>query len=112
MSFCGQCGLQLVPGSTTCPRCGSVTEPDLSPMEELHPNDATIVSLHQPEPYTSQPDPNMELPGLVSPPTPPPQEKLILRPGGSNSGFATPDPNGPTKMMTGQAQAPISPSNP
>ena len=28
MVFCGQCGYQLSPGSTTCPRCGAPTDAD------------------------------------------------------------------------------------
>lgn len=29
MIFCGQCGYQLSPGETTCPRCGAKTDADL-----------------------------------------------------------------------------------
>lgn len=29
MIFCGQCGFQLSPGDTTCPRCGAQTEANL-----------------------------------------------------------------------------------
>jgi hypothetical protein len=28
MTFCGQCGLQLAPGETRCPRCGTLVEPE------------------------------------------------------------------------------------
>ena len=44
MLFCGQCGLQLAPGSTACPRCGSVTQPALPPIENPHSEDPTIAS--------------------------------------------------------------------
>lgn len=46
MIFCGQCGLQLAPGSTRCPRCGAmVEEPQTAALtEELHSDDPTIAS--------------------------------------------------------------------
>ncbi|GCF10111.1 zinc ribbon domain-containing protein [Dictyobacter arantiisoli] len=45
MTFCGQCGLQLAPGSTRCPRCGAVIEEtSKATAEELHPDDATIAT--------------------------------------------------------------------
>lgn len=30
MVFCGQCGYQLAPGDTTCPRCGTKTDVDVN----------------------------------------------------------------------------------
>ena len=92
MVFCGQCGLQLAPGSTACPRCGSVTEPDLSPLvEEPHLYDPTIVTSFG-APPTPQPPPMS--------PTPPQQQKLVLRP----DGVAT--PYEPTSTIA--AQPPLS----
>lgn len=45
MIFCGQCGLQLAPGSTRCPRCGAEVEPsDIATEGALHSDDATIAS--------------------------------------------------------------------
>ena len=44
MLFCGQCGLQLAPGSTACPRCGTVTQPTLPPLDNPHSEDPTMQS--------------------------------------------------------------------
>lgn len=44
MLFCGQCGLQLAPGSASCPRCGSVTQPALPPLDNPYSEDPTIAS--------------------------------------------------------------------
>lgn len=35
MVFCGQCGLQLTPGDTRCPRCGAAVDTD-SAVEDIH----------------------------------------------------------------------------
>lgn len=98
MTFCGQCGLQLAPGSTACPRCGSVTEPDLSPsVEEPNLYDPTIVTSFG-APHTPQPPP-------VSP-TPPQQQKLVLRPDGTVPPYGTATPYDPTSTIA--AQPPLS----
>ena len=102
MTFCGHCGLQLPPGSTTCPRCGSATEPDVV-VEDLHTEDPTIAAMPHAAPSTPQPGP-------MGSPTPPHQQKLVLRPGDGGPGFGPPAPNEPTSMMS--AQPPISPSDP
>lgn len=44
MLFCGQCGLQLAPGSAACPRCGSITQPTLPPIDNPYSEDPTIAS--------------------------------------------------------------------
>ncbi len=45
MSFCGQCGQQLAPGSTRCPRCGTIVETaDVATSGDLHVDDATVAS--------------------------------------------------------------------
>jgi hypothetical protein len=70
MIFCGQCGLQLAPGTTHCPRCGAtVDEAANGQASEVHADDATMAShsLTAPSPTGSPP---------ASPPQP-----LILRPG-------------------------------
>src|SRR5436305_3272846 len=99
MTFCGHCGLQLPPGSTRCPRCGSVTEPDLA-VEDLHTDDPTIAAM----PHTAPPTPP---PGPMDPPTSHHQQRLVLRPGDSGPGFGPPASNDPTSMLS--AQAPIPP---
>jgi len=93
MLFCGQCGLQLAPGSTACPRCGSVTQPALPPIENPHFDDPTIQSdphlpLHRPQttfanphsedatiasdPGLSQYPPRTPFPQIPATPTPTP----------------------------------------
>jgi hypothetical protein len=101
MVFCGQCGLQLAPESTTCPRCGSVTEPDLS-IEDPHLNDPTILTSF-PAPQTPHP-PVSEVQHPPVSPIPQQPQRLILRPE-SNPGYRTPTPYEPTSMMT----TPVSP---
>lgn len=44
MIFCGQCGLQLAPGTTQCPRCGAKLEETSGQATELHSDDATIAT--------------------------------------------------------------------
>ena len=45
MIFCGQCGLQLSPGSTRCPRCGATIEgTSTGVVDDMHPDDATTAS--------------------------------------------------------------------
>jgi hypothetical protein len=100
MIFCGQCGYQLAPGETRCPRCGSLVESNLDAaptVQDYHPDDPTVASrslnTRQPSPaaasqqklvlrptdpdYSTQPGNEettravMPAPGTVAPPTPP-----------------------------------------
>ncbi|HEY1349071.1 MAG TPA: zinc ribbon domain-containing protein [Ktedonobacteraceae bacterium] len=50
MVFCGQCGYQLGPGDTTCPRCGAQTEADLSNAQHdtYHPTEISHAILERP----------------------------------------------------------------
>ncbi len=70
MLFCGQCGLQLAPGSTTCPRCGTATQPGL-PQDNQYLDDPTIASNPrlplQPQP-TPIDNPHAEDPTIASDP--------------------------------------------
>jgi hypothetical protein len=68
MIFCGQCGLQLAPGTTHCLRCGATVDEANVQAPELHTDDATVAShsLIAPNPAGSSP---------ASPP-----QQLILRP--------------------------------
>lgn len=47
MVFCGQCGFQLAPGTTRCPRCGAFTDVDTSAatVDALHADDPTSMSM-------------------------------------------------------------------
>jgi len=79
MHFCGQCGLQLPPGSTVCPRCGAPVDPDLVGEDDMHTDDATI-PVHLA--YTRNPS-NPDYQPTITPFSPPQQQPLILRPDGS-----------------------------
>lgn len=97
MVFCGQCGLQLAPDNATCPRCGSITEPEFS-VDDPHLYDPTITSPSFPAPQplnTPQP-----------PVSPTPQHKLVLRPD-DNAQYYELTPNEPASAMS--AQTPVSP---
>ncbi len=113
MIFCGQCGLQLAPGNTVCPRCGMVTQPDLS-MEESHIDDPTVASLSTIAP--DPPQPNVQRPGGPFTPFPPPnQQKLVLRPGGASyepSGQGAGDATHLMDAPTYEVRTPMTPSNP
>lgn len=97
MVFCGQCGLQLAPGSTGCPRCGAITEPAFS-VEDPHLYDPTIVSSSFGVPAAPQPP----LAGTQRPPiaaTPPQPQQLVLRPDGNVPSYNAVSPYEPTSMM-------------
>jgi hypothetical protein len=85
MIFCGQCGLQLTPGTTTCPRCGTMVEELKGDIDVLHASDKTVAD--QSIPYLSQAGP-------VTPSTPP--QPLVLRPGTPTSSY---NPQDATSMM-------------
>lgn len=79
MIFCGQCGLQLAPGSTRCPRCGATVEETGAGGTggELHSDDATVAT---PSLLGQNQLPSPSQPGGSKP--------LILRPGSSAPGNA------------------------
>ncbi|GCE17065.1 zinc ribbon domain-containing protein [Dictyobacter kobayashii] len=101
MIFCGQCGLQLAPGSTRCPRCGAAIEEANADMGgELHTDDATIAT---PSLLAQNQTPSQPQAGGGQP--------LILRPGNSapgNNDYGTRMPYDATSMMesTSQPQSP------
>lgn len=101
MIFCGQCGLQLAPDSTSCPRCGAVSQPEFA-IEDIHAGDPTVATLPYVNPVGAQPN------------IPQPQ-KLVLRPSGSNGLLDEQAANEQTSAMnapTTGVQTPRSPSNP
>ncbi len=76
MVFCGQCGTLLSSRDKSCPRCGAVTEPDLS-AEDVQTDAPTVAS-----PLSDYPS-GVQLPqsGLQRPAGPPAaarQQKLVL----------------------------------
>src|SRR5579875_2441136 len=45
MFFCGQCGFQVAPGMTRCPRCGAAVDTtNAGPVGDLHSDDPTVAS--------------------------------------------------------------------
>src|SRR5947209_6187139 len=80
MVFCGQCGYQLAPGDTVCPRCGTPVEPDLDlTLDNPEPDNPTVASGLINAPTRQQP--HVQPPGGPgAPPTPAQQQPLILGP--------------------------------
>lgn len=107
MIFCGQCGLQLAPNNTICPRCGAVTDRDVVFTEDPHPNDPTAALPPKSPPRPAQP--KVQRPG---PFTPAQQQPLILRPDGTIGEQVA---NEPTSLMDAPAygsRTPVTPSVP
>lgn len=76
MVFCGQCGLQLSPGMTRCPRCGTMTEiaadNNIEPLQADAPTiEATYIQRPQVTMYPDVPQQSFSA-------TPPDSQKLIL----------------------------------
>jgi hypothetical protein len=93
MIFCGQCGLQLSPGSTRCPRCGAAVEENEAAGKDQHLNDATVASPSFIAPHPSGPG------GLPGAPGTPPQP-LVLRQGVPD--YNAQGANDATSMMEAQ----------
>lgn len=94
MVFCGQCGLQLPPGKTACPRCGTPTEPEFDLVaEDPHENDPTLAALSSYEPDYQR---------TVGAPASPQQQKLVLRPDDNGHNFNTQAASDSTSMMSPQ----------
>jgi hypothetical protein len=98
MDFCGQCGFQLAPEDTRCPRCGAVIEPgEPSATGNLHPNAPTEQArsfiANRPAPTSTQ--------GYTNPPTQQNemQQKLVLRPGWNGDNYSTAASSDATSMM-------------
>ena len=95
MAFCGQCGLQLPPGKTACPRCGTPTEPEFDLLtEDPQANNSTIAVLSNYE---------LDYQRTVEAPATPQQQKLVLRPDDDGHNFSTQAANDPTSMMNAQS---------
>ena len=85
MTFCGQCGLQLSPGSTRCPRCGAVVEEPGMANGELHTDDPTMASQAVLSQYqqSQHPEPSQQ-PQQSNPNSNTPRPPLILRSSGND----------------------------
>jgi flagellar basal body-associated protein FliL len=98
MVFCGNCGLQLAPGSTTCPRCRAFNNVQ-EIMEEPHSNDPTITSQRSNLPPA--------LPGHPAPIYPPspqlPSQQMVQRPGSSPSQPGNSNADMPTDQLGSQS---------
>ena len=102
MIFCGKCGLQLTPGMTACPRCGTPTDPELISEDSL-PNNPTIASssaIGVNQPQAGPQGPVSSVPGI-----PGQQQPLILGPAGIIFTAAEQMANEATSMVGSQNPA-------
>ncbi len=98
MVFCGQCGLQIPPGETMCPRCGTVSEAASdSNAEALQADTPTVASLHYAQHPQSNVYPNVS--PIPIPFAPPDVKKLILPSGSGIYGYGASGGNEPTSAM-------------
>jgi len=112
MVFCGQCGTLLSSRDVSCPRCGAVTEPDLS-AEDVQTDAPTLASSLSDYPPGIQP-PRSDLQRPASPPSAPRQQKLVLpgnaSPANESAGimeaeiYAPPTPIPPSGLNPGTFQ--------
>jgi len=134
MVFCGQCGLQLAPGSSTCPRCGAINQ---STTNSVPGNQPTVMASDDPtaasdvRASSSPPPYDSDYPTVISGPSAYPlspipnyqPQKLILRPktdgrvdGGGRGDGGSGDADAPTSIYAANAgisaQPPISPLPP
>lgn len=109
MVFCGRCGLQLAPGSSRCPRCGTLAEVNVI-SEDPHMNDATIISSRRDDQQTIPVQPPYDYPS-GAPPIPPTQ--VIVRSANPTS-LDNIDPNAPTGISSqpGSISTPYPSSDP
>ncbi len=103
MVFCGQCGTLLSPRDVSCPRCGAVTEPDLS-AEDVQTDAPTVASSLSDYPSGVQPR-QADLQRPASPTSAPRQQKLVL------PGNASPA-NESASIMEAEIYAPPTPLPP
>ncbi len=102
MVFCGKCGLQLTPGMTTCPRCGTPTDPELI-SEDSQPNSPTIASSSTFG--VNQPHAGPQSPVSPGPDVPAQQQPLVLGLTGIDYTAAEQMADETTSMMGSQAPA-------
>jgi flagellar basal body-associated protein FliL len=108
MVFCGNCGLQLAPGSTTCPRCRAYNNVQ-EVVEDPHSDDATIASLRSNAPNMPPGQPTSTYPAS-SAATQYSQQQTVLQPGSNPS---HPGYTDPTMLVPGQgAQSSYPPATP
>jgi hypothetical protein len=99
MVFCGQCGYQLGPADTTCPRCGAQAEADLSNEQPgmYHPTEASqAIGERTPGQGPASPTAGSQFR------QPAPQAPLILGPVAANEQLA----NETTTLMNAPMYAP------
>jgi hypothetical protein len=96
MVFCGQCGSLLSPRDLTCPKCGAVTEPDLS-ADDVGTDAPTVASSLPGYPLGASQSQHP-----ASPPPAPRQQKLVL-PGNASAGIE------PAGMIPAEVYAPDTP---
>src|SRR5689334_10413299 len=96
MVFCGQCGLQLPPGSTRCPRCGAQVEENEATRRDLHIDDQTVASPSYIGRNPSMPGQPPSMAGVPRMPGTPPQP-LVIRP--RTPDYNTQSANDATSMM-------------
>jgi hypothetical protein len=110
MIFCGQCGLQLPPGATRCPRCGTPVEGDTA-VEEFYGDDPTVAS----SPYLPHTPPQPDIYGQAETLAPNNPQKRVL---GADK-QSTLEPSAPTSRIdassynrrnAGPARPPSSPN--
>ena len=103
MVFCGQCGYQLAPGDTTCPRCGATTDADLIENDPGAYNPTEISHAILPRPQAASQRNRHSQPRLPIRPKPPePDGPLVLGSDSLNEQSA----NETTTMMNSQMYAP------
>src|SRR5437764_9198923 len=105
MVFCGQCGLQQVPGATRCPRCGASVESN-GAAEEYYGDNPTMASF----PYVAQTPPQAPKFSQAGVPSPINPQKLVLG-GDQQSTLAANAPTNKVDAPTYNTQLSSSPSN-
>ena len=99
MVFCGQCGLNLPPGTARCPRCGTVADTTPDAGVDTFPTDAPTIESRL---YAQHPQANVytDAPYPSVPSTPPEQQKLILHASNNdNYGYGLSGDNEPTSVL-------------
>ncbi len=101
MIFCGQCGLQLAPGTTRCPRCNAVVDETATQQGELHVDDPTVASPsllgRSQAPQPPQAPQTAQVPGSSGQSGAP--QPLILRPHAGENNYSSQAAYDATRMI-------------